>query len=289
MIVIPAGAAMQARALGVRSTGPTIGLVPTMGALHEGHLSLVRAARRDNDFLVVSLFVNPTQFGPNEDFAQYPRDEEGDRRKLEAEGVDVLYAPPVGDVYPPGFETYVQVEELGTRLDGASRPGHFRGVATVVAKLFLTVGPHRAYFGQKDAAQVAVIRRLVKDLNFPLQLIVCPIVREVDGLALSSRNACLSALERRAATVLYRSLQAAESRFQAGERSGPALRQVLSDTLSAEPLARVDYAAVVDPDTLLPVTTIDRPTLLAVAAWFGRTRLIDNVVLASPTQPGLSC
>jgi pantoate--beta-alanine ligase len=284
MIVIPTGAAMQARALQVRSCSRTIGLVPTMGALHEGHLSLVRAARRDNDFLVVSLFVNPAQFGPHEDFAQYPRDEEGDRRKLEAEGVDVLYAPPVDDVYPPGFQTYVQVEELATRLDGASRPMHFRGVATVVAKLFLTVQPHRAYFGQKDAAQVAVIQHLVKDLNFPLQLIVYPIVRESDGLALSSRNAYLAPAERRSATVLYRSLQAVQTRFEAGERSGPALRQILLDLLATEPSARVDYAAVVGPDTLLPVTNIERSALVAVAAWFGRTRLIDNVVL-DPALP----
>lgn len=289
MIVIPTSAAMQARALEVRAAGRSIGLVPTMGALHEGHLSLVRAARGDNDFLVVSLFVNPTQFGPNEDLAQYPRDPEGDRRKLEAEGVDLLYAPPVEDVYPPGFQTYVQVEELAMRLDGATRPTHFRGVATVVAKLFNTVQPHRAYFGQKDAAQVAVIHRLIKDLNFPLQLIVCPIVREPDGLALSSRNAYLSPNERRAAAVLYRGLQAAQARFQVGERSGTSLRQVLLDALAAEPLASVDYAAVVDPDTLLPVAAVDRPTLVAVAAWFGRTRLIDNVVLDPARPPELSC
>ena len=250
-----------------------------MGALHEGHLSLVRTARRQCDFVVVSLFVNPTQFGPTEDLSRYPRDLEGDSRKLRAEGVDVLYSPTSDQVYPPGFQTYISVEELGARLDGASRPGHFRGVATVVAKLFHTVQPHRAYFGQKDAAQTAVIRRLVQDLNFPLEVIVCPIVREPDGLALSSRNGYLDPALRRAATVLYRSLQAARARYDAGERSCASLRQCLIEEMAREPLARLDYAAIVDPDTLLPVETAARPTLAAVAAFFGGTRLIDNLVL----------
>ncbi len=279
MVLITSTSEMQSRALQARSSARSIGLVPTMGALHEGHLSLVRAARRENDFIVVSIFVNPTQFGPHEDLAQYPRDIESDLRKLEAEGVDVVYAPPVEEVYPAGFQTYVQVEDLGQRLDGASRPVHFRGVATVVAKLFHVAQPHQAYFGQKDAAQVAVIRRLIQDLNFPLQLIVCPIVREPDGLAMSSRNAYLDPQERRAAIVLYRSLQAAEARHRAGERSGEVLRQVLVDCLSSEPLVRVDYAAVVDPDSLLPLLEVEGHALVAVAAWVGKTRLIDNLLL----------
>ncbi|MBI3693871.1 MAG: pantoate--beta-alanine ligase [Acidobacteria bacterium] len=279
MIVVASTAEMQQRALEVRSAGRSIGLVPTMGALHEGHLSLVRAARRDNDFVVVSLFVNPTQFGPNEDLQQYPRDFETDRRKLEAERVDALYAPSTEEVYAAGFQTYICVEELGARLDGASRPMHFRGVATVVAKLFNVVQPHRAYFGQKDAAQVAVIRRLVRDLCFPVQLVVCPIIRESDGLAMSSRNGYLNPEERKAATVLYRSLREAEARYREGERSGEALTRVLLECLAAEPLARVDYAAVVDPDSLLPLERLEDPALVAVAGWFGTTRLIDNTLL----------
>ncbi len=270
---------MQSLALEERTRGRSIGLVPTMGALHEGHLSLVRSARRENDFVIVSIFVNPTQFGPQEDLEQYPRDLEGDLRKIEAERVDVAYAPPVEEVYAPGFQTYVEVEDLGKRLDGASRPGHFRGVATVVAKLFNITQPHRAYFGQKDAAQVAVIRRLIQDLNFPLQLIVRPIVREPDGLAMSSRNAYLDPQQRRAASVLYRSLQAAEARYRAGERSGEALRQILLTCLSSESLVRVDYAAVVDPDSLLPLLKVEDGALIAVAAWVGKTRLIDNLLL----------
>ena len=279
MMEFASSAEMQGWALAARSAGRSIGLVPTMGALHEGHLSLVRAARRDNDVVAVSLFVNPTQFGPNEDFQRYPRDLDRDRRKLESEAVDVLFAPPVDDIYPPGFQTYVRVEELGSRLDGASRPVHFRGVATVVAKLFNITQPHRAYFGQKDAAQTAVILQLVRDLSFPLQIIVCPIVREADGLAISSRNAYLSPAERNAATVLYRSLVSVEERYKAGERSAEALRQVLIEALASEPLARIDYAAVVDPDSLLPLSAVDRRALAAVAAWVGATRLIDNTVL----------
>jgi pantoate--beta-alanine ligase len=279
MTIVESTAEMQARALQARAAGQTVGLTPTMGALHEGHLSLVRAARRESEFVVVSLFVNPTQFGPTEDFDRYPRDFEGDRRKLEAEGVDVLYAPPAAEIYGPGFQTYVEVEELGKRLDGASRPGHFRGVATVVAKLFHITQPHRAYFGQKDAAQLAVIRRLVRDLDFRVEIVACPIVREPDGLAMSSRNAYLAAAERKAAAVLYRSLTRARICYESGERSGPVLRRILLDTLASEPLARVDYAEVVDPDSLLPLARVDRRALAAVAAWFGETRLIDNVLL----------
>ncbi len=279
MITLASTARTQARALEERAAGRSVGLVPTMGALHDGHLSLVRAARLDNEFLVVSLFVNPAQFGPAEDLNRYPRSLEPDRRKLETEGVDLLYAPPVEEMYPSGYQTYIDVEDLAQRLDGASRPGHFRGVATVVAKLFNIVQPHRAYFGQKDAAQVAVIRRLIEDLNFPVELVVCPIVREPDGLAMSSRNAYLKPAERPAAAILYRSLEAARARYDAGERSGPALAQLLRDTVSSEPQAGLDYAVVVNPDSLLPLTTIRSRALAAVAARFGDTRLIDNVLL----------
>ncbi len=281
MKVLTTAAAMQAAAREARASGRTIGLVPTMGALHEGHLSLVRAARRDTAFVVVTLFVNPTQFGPHEDLDRYPRDLDADRRKLEAERADVLWAPAVEEVYPPGFQTYVRVEELETRLDGASRPGHFRGVATVVAKLFHVTHPDRAYFGQKDAAQAAVVRRMVRDLSFPLEVVVCPIVREPDGLAMSSRNVYLGRDDRRAATVLYRSLRAAEERYRQGERRGEELRRVVAEAVAAEARARLDYAAVVDPETLLPVERVEGPTLVAVAAWVGGTRLIDNVVVGA--------
>ena len=279
MILLASTARTQARALEERAAGRAIGLVPTMGALHQGHLSLVRAARRQAQLVIVSLFVNPKQFAPNEDLERYPRALEQDRRKLEAEGVDLLYAPTAEEMYPAGYQTYIDVEDVGKRLDGASRPGHFRGVATVVAKLFLVTQPHQAYFGQKDAAQVAVIRRMAADLNFPVEIVACPIVREADGVAMSSRNAHLTAEQRRAATVLNRSLEAARARYQEGERSAPALAQALRETLEAEPAARVDYASVVHPDTLLPLTTIRSRALAAVAAWFGETRLIDNLVL----------
>jgi len=279
MLSITSIYAMQAFAREAGATGRRIGLVPTMGALHEGHLSLVRAARRDQDLVVVSLFVNPLQFGPAEDLSRYPRDPEGDARKLADEQVNVLFAPAAEEVYRAGFQTFVEVEEIGKHLDGASRPGHFRGVATVVAKLFNAVLPQAAYFGQKDAAQVAVIRRLIQDLNFPVELKVCPIVREPDGLAMSSRNAYLDAAERAAATVLYRSLEAAAVEFRHGERSAGALRDTLLRTLSAEPRARVDYAEIVDPDSLLRLETVQGPALAAVAAWIGSTRLIDNVLL----------
>ena len=288
MILLASTDEIQARALEARAAGRTIGLVPTMGALHQGHLSLVRAARRENNVVVVSLFVNPLQFAPHEDLRRYPRDLPGDQRKLEAEGVNILYLPAVEDIYPAGYQTFIQVEEVGARLDGASRPGHFRGVATVVAKLFLVTQPHRAYFGQKDAAQLAVLRRLIQDLRFPLQLIVCPIVREPDGLAMSSRNAYLSPAERSASLVLHRSLQAVQARYEAGERAGPTLAQILRDTIYAEPLARLDYAAVVDPETLLPVDVLTGPALAAIAAWFGQTRLVDNTLLQPAGTPSAS-
>jgi pantoate--beta-alanine ligase len=281
MKVLAAPGAVQLLALEARSAARSVGLVPTMGALHDGHLSLVRAARRQNDVVITSVFVNPTQFGPQEDLNRYPRDLEGDLRKLKGETVDLVWAPSEEDVYPPGYQTFIRVEGLENRLDGASRPGHFRGVATVVAKLFHVCLPHRAYFGQKDAAQVAVVRRMVRDLNFPLEVVVCPIVREPDGLAMSSRNVYLSPGDRRAATVLYRSLCAVEARYAAGERSGAVLQQYLTAGVAAEPRARLDYAAVVNPDTLEPVETVTGAALAAVAAWFGGTRLIDNVLLGA--------
>jgi pantoate--beta-alanine ligase len=263
----------------VRRAGQTIGLVPTMGALHEGHLSLVRAARAQTDFVVVSLFVNPLQFGPTEDLAKYPRDLGRDRELLAKEGAHLLFAPTVAEMYPAGAVTYVTVEGLSQQLDGVSRPGHFRGVTTVVAKLFHLVEPQRAFFGQKDAAQHAILRRMVRDLNFPLDIVVCPIVREPDGLALSSRNVYLNAAERQRALILSRTLHHLQQRFATGEHEAAKLIASGQAVFATEPAARLDYLAIVDPDTLEPVTRVTQPTLVAIAAWVGVTRLIDNVVL----------
>uniref|UniRef100_A0A7V4XR55 Pantothenate synthetase n=1 Tax=Acidobacterium capsulatum TaxID=33075 RepID=A0A7V4XR55_9BACT len=259
----------------------TIGFVPTMGALHEGHLSLVRAARAECDAVVVSIFVNPTQFGPNEDFGKYPRTVEADCALLEREGVDAVFLPRVEEMYPAGATTWVEVEDLSGRLDGASRPGHFRGVATVVAKLFHIVGPDRAYFGQKDAAQVANLRRMVRDLDFDLELVVCPIVREADGLAMSSRNRYLSVEERRQGLVLSRALRAMEARYAAGERDARRLLAAGAAVMAEEPAVRVDYLRVVDPETLVDVESVSGAALAAVAAYVGATRLIDNVLLGT--------
>jgi pantoate--beta-alanine ligase len=250
-----------------------------MGALHAGHLSLVRAARAQCDVVTASIFVNPTQFGPNEDFAKYPRTFEQDCRMLEAEGVALLFAPQPEEMYRPGASTFVDVEDIGSRLDGASRPGHFRGVATVVAKLFHIVAPDKAFFGQKDAAQVAVLRRMVRDLNFDLELIVCPTVREPDGLALSSRNRYLSPDERRRALVLSRALEAIASAYRAGQSDAAKLLELGRDVMHSEPEARIDYLAIVDPETLLPVEHAAAGSLVAVAAHVGTTRLIDNLLL----------
>lgn len=257
-----------------------VGLVPTMGALHDGHHSLVRASRNRCGVTVVSIFVNPTQFGPHEDFSRYPRTLDEDCRVLESEGVDVAFTPTVQTMYPPGASTFVEVAEIGDRLDGASRPGHFRGVATVVSKLFHIVQPDLAFFGQKDAAQVAVLRRMVRDLDFPVQLIICPIVRESDGLAMSSRNRYLSATERLQALALHRGLERTEKLVAAGEHRAAALVEAMTKTLRQSVGVRVDYVAVVDPDTLLPIDDIRAGGLFAVAAWVGGTRLIDNVLLA---------
>jgi pantoate--beta-alanine ligase len=261
------------------ASGNRVGLVPTMGALHKGHLSLIRAAKAQCDFVVVSLFVNPTQFAPTEDLNRYPRPFDHDCRLLEAEGVAVLFAPSAEEMYPNADRTWVTVDGLSDKLDGRSRPGHFRGVTTVVSKLFHIIEPDIAFFGQKDAAQSAVIRRMVRDLNFPVQIVICPIIRERDGLAMSSRNAYVSAEERRRALVLRRSLARVEESFQAGERSAAKLTSVANEVFTQEPQVRLDYFAIVDPDSLDPVERIGRPTLVAVAAYVGSTRLIDNVVL----------
>ena len=272
-------AEMQAASRAARMGGLSIGFVPTMGALHEGHLSLVRRARAQATLVVVSIFVNPLQFGPSEDFGRYPRTLESDCALLEAEGVEVVFAPSTEQMYPPGATTVVHVEGLSDRLDGRSRPGHFRGVSTVVAKLFHIVGPDCAVFGQKDAAQVAVLRRMVRDLNLPIELIVAPIARDPDGLALSSRNAYLSADERRQALVLHRALQRVEELAKSGELNSERLRSAALYVLADEPAAVLDYLEIVNPDTLLPVDSVARGALFAVAASFGPTRLIDNVLL----------
>jgi pantoate--beta-alanine ligase len=262
-----------------RSTGRRTGLVPTMGALHEGHLSLVRAAKLKSDVVAASIFVNPTQFGPNEDFSRYPRDLNRDLALLEREGVDFVFAPSVQEIYPEQNVTWVTVEGLSERLDGKSRPGHFRGVATVVAKLFNIVEPDVAFFGQKDAAQVAVIRRMVRDLNMPVEIVACPIVREPDGLALSSRNAYLSPEERKNALTLSRSLSRVREAFKKGERNAPKLIEIGRAEFAASPSVRLDYFEIVDPDELSSVSTIEKRALAAVAAFVGNTRLIDNILL----------
>lgn len=256
-----------------------VGFVPTMGALHSGHRSLVQAARRRSSVAVASIFVNPTQFAPHEDLSCYPRTPEEDFRMLEEEGVDLVFTPTPELMYPPGASTFVDAGAIGERLDGASRPGHFRGVATVVAKLFHIVQPDFAFFGQKDAAQVAVLRQMIRDLDFAVELIVCPTVREPDGLAMSSRNRYLSAEERPSALSLSRALFAAGALAERGEHRAAALIQTLLDALQQEPGVRVDYAAVVDPETLLPLNDVRAGALIAVAAYVGSTRLIDNILL----------
>jgi pantoate--beta-alanine ligase len=262
-----------------RAAGKTLGLVPTMGALHAGHLSLVRAAQESCDAVAVSIFVNPTQFGPKEDFASYPRVFEQDCQTLENAGVDVVFAPSVEEMYPAGASTFVEVEGLSGRLDGASRPGHFRGVATVVSKLFHIFAPDFAFFGQKDAAQVAVLRRMVLDLRFGVELKVCPTMREPDGLAMSSRNRNLSEAERRQALVLSRALNAVEKRYQGGEIDPGKLVVDAQRVLKEEPGIQVEYFRIVDPDTLEDVASVRSGSLVAVAARVGATRLIDNLLL----------
>jgi pantoate--beta-alanine ligase len=270
---------MRAASRAARSGGNRLGLVPTMGALHEGHLSLVRAARAQSDIVAVSIFVNPTQFGPNEDFSKYPRTFERDCALLEKEGVDFVFAPSVDEMYPKGAVTYVTVEGLSEKLCGRSRPGHFRGVTTVVSKLFHIVEPDLAFFGQKDAAQVAIIRRMVRDLNMPVDIVVCPIVREPDGLAMSSRNTYLDPQQRKSALVLHRSLAQIEEIFGKGERNSSRLVATGKEVFSKEPEVRLDYLEVVDLENLDPMPQITGIALVAVAAFLGTTRLIDNVIL----------
>jgi pantoate--beta-alanine ligase len=264
----------------IQRGGRTIGFVPTMGALHEGHLSLMREARAQCDVLVVSIFVNPTQFGPAEDFENYPRDLKSDAALLIRESVDFLFAPMGADIYPPDFSTYVTVEGLSEQLEGASRQGHFRGVATVVAILLNIVRPDVAFFGQKDAQQAAVLKRMVRDLAFDTKVIVLPIVREESGLALSSRNAYLSDEEKRAATILHRGLSQVASAYENGEHNGVRLLELVRATIAAEPLAQLDYVSLNDAETLKPIEHIaERPALLSLAVYLGKTRLIDNIVL----------
>jgi len=250
-----------------------------MGFLHAGHISLVKAAKAGCASVAVSIFVNPTQFGPNEDLAQYPRDLPRDLSLLKAAGVDLVWTPTPEVMYPPGFQTWIEVRELAKGLEGALRPGHFRGVTTVVAKLFNAVGPDKAYFGQKDAQQAAVLRQMAKDLNFPVEIVVCPIVREPDGLAMSSRNTYLKPEERQAATVLFRALSAAKVAREAGEKKGDSLRKIMSDTINAEPLAKLQYVSCAYYDTLEELEMVAGKTLLSLAVYVGKTRLIDNSVI----------
>jgi pantoate--beta-alanine ligase len=280
MRIITAIAGMQAAARELRRGG-TLALVPTMGALHAGHLSLIDAAKRDCAHVAATIFVNPLQFGPSEDFNRYPRTFDADCAALTAAGVDILFAPSAETLTPAGATTFIEVAGISDRLDGAHRPGHFRGVATIVAKLFHIVAPDRAYFGQKDAAQLAVLRAMVRDLNFPVELVACPIVREPDGLALSSRNRYLTAEQRSRATILHRSLAAAADLHTQGERNSQALITTMMQMLASEPTVIVEYAAVVDPGTLLPLSDTTGGALIAVAARLGETRLIDNQLIGA--------
>jgi pantoate--beta-alanine ligase len=268
---------MKEYARGARAEGRAIGLVPTMGALHEGHTALVARARKECSRVIASVFVNAKQFGPKEDYKKYPRDLEKDAKTLGEAGVDVLFAPEAADVYPDGFRTYVNVEGISERLEGRSRPGHFRGVSTVVLKLFEIVQPHFAYFGRKDAQQVRIISEMARDLNLDAEIVVCPVVREADGLALSSRTAYLSKEERKAATVLHRALAAARGELSAGNRDAMQLQTAMRRILEAEPLANIDYAEIVSADTFEPAMRVARPSYAVLAVFIGKTRLIDNL------------
>jgi len=279
MEIVKSVAQMQSICRKLRTQGLVLGFVPTMGALHKGHLSLVQRATAECQTVAASIFVNPLQFAPGEDFAKYPRTFEQDARQLEAEGVAILFAPDATEMYPEGAVTTITVPGIGDRLDGASRPGHFTGVATVVAKLFHIVAPHRAYFGQKDAAQLAVLRQMIQDLNFDLELVSCAIVRDTDGLALSSRNQYLSSKEREQALILHRALTKIEHDITNGERQSSKLLQIGKNILNAAEGVEVDYLAIVDPRSLLPVASAEKGALVAVAAYVGRTRLIDNFVV----------
>jgi pantoate--beta-alanine ligase len=275
---------MKEKARQARAESRVIGLVPTMGALHAGHLSLVEQARKNCSPVIASIFVNPKQFGPNEDFSKYPRTFESDSEKLERAGVDFLFAPEPSEIYPGGFATYVNVDGLSDRLEGRSRPGHFRGVTTVVMKLLQVVQPNFAYFGRKDAQQSRLITQMARDLNLDTEIVVCPPVREPDGLALSSRNVYLNADERQAATILYRALDAARSELAAGVRDTVDLQTSLHRKLDSERLARVDYAEVVDAETFEPILRVKRPCFVVLAVFIGKTRLIDNLYI-EPKSP----
>jgi len=274
---------MKEQARQTRAENRIVGLVPTMGALHHGHLALIERARRECSTVIASIFVNPKQFGPTEDFSKYPRTFDSDREKLEQTGVDLLFAPEAGEIYPPGFSSYVQVDGLSERLEGRSRPGHFRGVATVVMKLLQIAQPNFAYFGRKDAQQSRIIAQMSRDLNLDSEIVVCPIVREPDGLAMSSRNAYLNAEERKAATVLSRALDTARNEMAAGVRDSLQLQTVLHRVLAAEKLARVDYAEVVDAETFEPVLRLSKPCFVVLAVFIGKTRLIDNLFIEPKT------
>ena len=268
-------------ALAQKGVKRPLGLVPTMGALHEGHLSIVRRAREANATVVVSIFINPTQFGPQEDLTTYPRNMEGDLALLEELGVDLVFIPHIEDMYPAGFDTWVEVRRIASRLEGEFRPEHFRGVATIVTKLFTIVQPDRAYFGQKDAQQVLVIRRLNTDLNLGAELVTMPTVREPDGLAMSSRNTYLNSQDRQAALVIYRSLCLAERMYHEGERQADSIRESMSRLIQAEPLAQPDYISIADPETLDELDLIKKPALVSLAVRIGQVRLLDNVVLGA--------
>jgi pantoate--beta-alanine ligase len=279
--MMPVAEAIEALHAWRAAVSGELGFVPTMGALHDGHLSLVRRARRECDRVAVSIFVNPTQFGPHEDLQGYPRDLPRDLALLTSSGVDLVFTPPESLIYPPGFSTWVTVERLTERWEGTSRPGHFRGVATVVLKLLHLMKAERAYFGEKDYQQLRVVERMVRDLNVPTAIVACLTVREADGLAMSSRNAYLSPEERRAATVLWETLMAALAEFEKGERDGKTLHRVVEEMIGREPLARLDYVAVADPMTLEPVERVDsRGAICLLAVWIGKVRLIDNLPLA---------
>lgn len=270
---------MQAISDRLRAEGKKVGFVPTMGYLHEGHLSLVRKARGLSDLVVVSIFVNPTQFGPGEDFDRYPRDEEGDRSKLEAEGVDLLFIPEAAEMYPSGYQTYVEVQEVSKGLCGDFRPGHFRGVATVVAKLFNIVKPHLAVFGEKDYQQLLVIKRMVKDLDLDIEIVPGTLIREEDGIAMSSRNAYLSPEDRRKATILYRSLTKGKELFESGEKRAVQLREIVRDSIASKEGVTLQYVEIRDAETLESIERVDKPAVVAVAAKIGPVRLIDNMIL----------
>lgn len=279
MLILTSAAEVTAISKEARRAGKSVGFVPTMGALHQGHLSLVRTARAQADVVIASVFVNPLQFGPNEDFSKYPRDAEKDSAMLAAEKTDYLFLPSVEEMYPPGATTWVNVECLSEKLDGHSRPGHFRGVTTVVAKLFNIVQPDFAFFGQKDAAQVAIINKMVRDLNFDVLIVVCPIVRETDGLAMSSRNAYLNPDQRKQTLVLYRALMRVQTLADRGESNSARLKVAGEQVMAEEPAVRPDYFEIVNRDTLDPVADISGGALVAVAAYVGSTRLIDNIVV----------